>query len=177
MTRPRTEGHKVALNPSAPWSDKARKPAPNAERKTAVLYVIAREGSRLCKMGRTTSLKERLLTLQQDTKWQLHVQFWAEVDADKVAAVEKQALRLVYPNATIRMPEWRVVAPDVAARAIIDAAQAEGVRIIAMAGFPAAYDPEPNEVQEVLAEPVTFMDRRGRLERELWAPHDQSMRY
>ncbi|WRH62054.1 MAG: GIY-YIG nuclease family protein [Fuscovulum sp.] len=172
----RVEGHRPRLNQEAPWSDKAKKSAIAQDRQRAVLYVIQREGSRICKVGRTTQLKQRLLELQRITRFRLNVQFWAEVMAYDASRVETEALSNIWSAfGRQRVSEWRIVEPASAAEAIVNACQKLGVRIFAMGGFPGALDPSMSEVKELLCEPVEFIDKWGRLPREEYAPQARSV--
>jgi len=159
-----------AMQPEAPWSDKAKKAKPLLERQTAVVYVVGAEEDEWNKMGCTTQLKSRVSQLSTQRGKKLQVKFWAEYPretAKRVEGLAKKDLRGVE-----RMGEWFNAHEEKLARSIVD----QHERPIAMGGFPGSEGENLSEVQEHLAEPVLIHGRSGRLPREEWSPQKNSIR-
>ena len=141
-----------------------------------VVYALSDESGEWCKIGRTRNLKRRLSQLQTMHRKVLFIAFWVEVKAEDASKVESRAIRLLKNR-------WRVIhgrevfeaTEEQVARGILSAAG--GVKIYNRAGFPGAYDYEPNEIEELLSEPIMWLNKKGRLDREFWSPQARSINY
>lgn len=73
--------------------------------------------------------------------------------------------------------EWYDVTPQIAALAVVEACTGLGIRPAYVAGIPGAVEREMSDVEGVLAEPANYVEKRGRLDREQWAPQGRSFSY
>jgi hypothetical protein len=161
------------MDKDAPWYPKYKRDT----NERAVVYVIAKEGGDWIKIGCTSALKRRLNQLEQQTGERLHIMFWAEFYKDDALRVEALAIRTLANLRGRTKREWFDAQPDIAAGAIVNSAARNGYRPLSMAGDPCAYDPQMNEVQEILAEPFVIQGRasHGRVDREEWAPQKNAI--
>ena len=166
---------KTAMEPDAPWSDKCKKPRPASERKWAVVYVLADESSEWCKVGFTTALKTRLSALSYQSGARLHICFWAEFLRGDALRIESRAKRILRTFAPQHKGEWFRASSASVSGAVCLAAEALQIDMRRTAGFPGAKDPDMNEVEEILAEPLIVNGDKGRLPREEWAPQKRSI--
>ena len=174
---PHESGIRPRRDLTAPWS-----PAPlsiKRDKTRAVVYVIGEDGAQRCKVGASSGLKRRLADLRDQTRINLHTQFWAEFDRPLAFRVERAALILLR-DARISQSqetEWFDIFPEDAARAVLEAMRALRANPRSLAGFPGAMDCEPSEIEEVLSEPTSIAKNKGRLGREEWAPQARSITY
>lgn len=140
------------------------------------MYVIAPENGVVAKMGTTRGLRQRLRQLQEQRRETLHTFFWAEFDTAVAFRVERAAHHACTFD-VLSGKEWYLASPLELADIVVSSMVAVGIKPYAVAGDPWCVDAGMSEVAEMLAEPVHFIDRDGRLDREEWAPHRRSFSY
>ena len=173
-------GIRPAVDKSAPWRPKFKRPRHTPAIDRAVVYVIGPDQGGWCKVGRTTNLKSRLAGLSRDINMPLHVLFWLELYERQAKQVEQMAIKKlagIMPAFFGR--EIFRLAPEVVATAVINAAHDKGYSPLSMAGFPGALDYETSDVEHMLATETYTGDtlRNGRLDREVWAPQGRFIGY
>lgn len=160
---PIEDGLRPALNPEAPWSDRAKKKLPFQERPRAVVYVVGASTLPMVKVGRTTELKRRVAKLSNESGKKVNILFFAELSRQDANAVEAMVKRLAGKLTDNKSGEWFALTAEVVARLVLFSIDRLGVRVFSTAGDPCArFDDIPDMDCHHL------QPSKGRLAREFW---------